>query len=297
MSSFSACQQSYLPAEVRHRIGSYWCESKRPLTSLLFVLPMLMAYELGVLTVPTTMRNGADALMRRLLDALGFGGYFLLPCLTVALLLAWHHALREPWRVRMSALVWMLAESVGLAIALITVAHLQGILFPVALPDGRLGSPIGSPQVTSPEASVATATYDSSKSRLKFDAVSPPGGAAATGSVKDRAIIALGRILAYCGAGVYEETLFRLLLLPVAASAAALAGLSRRWQTAVAVVSTSLLFSLAHYVGAGGDAWSISSFIFRFLAGTFFALLLVARGFGIIAGMHAIFDVMVGVDG
>ena len=183
--------------------------------------------------------------MRRVLDVLGFGGYFLLPMLTVAVLLAWHYLLREPWQVRRRALAWMLGESVALAGVLIGLAHLQGLLLSV--------------------------------------------------SAAARPADVLGQIVAFCGAGLYEEVLFRLLLLPVAAYAAALAGLRHRWKIAAAVVSTSLLFSLAHYVGAGGDTWDFSSFLFRFLAGVFFALLLVTRGFGITAGTHAIYDVLVGV--
>jgi hypothetical protein len=245
MPSFADVLQTHLPADCHRRLAAYLRESRRPLTSLLFVLPLLAAYELGVLIVPTTMRNGADAWMRRFLDVLGFGGYFLLPCLTLALLLGWHYILREPWQVQRRVLMWMLGESIGLAAALVAVAHLQGLLLSLALSSGPADI--------------------------------------------------LGQVVAFCGAGLYEEVLFRLLLLPVAARAAALAGLHHGWKVAAAVVSTSLLFSLAHYVGAGGDTWEISSFVFRFLAGVFFALLFVTRGFGVTAGTHVIYDVLVGV--
>jgi membrane protease YdiL (CAAX protease family) len=105
----------------------------------------------------------------------------------------------------------------------------------------------------------------------------------------------VGQVVAFCGAGLYEEVLFRLLLFSAAARLAGLAGLGGWWKIAAAVASTSLLFALAHYVGAGGDAWALPSFCFRFLAGAFFALLFVSRGFGITAGTHAAYDVLVGV--
>jgi membrane protease YdiL (CAAX protease family) len=283
--------QILLPADFHARLGGYLRESRRPLTSLVFVLPLLAAYELGVLIVPTTMRNGADAWMRRLLDVLGFGGYFLLPCLTVAVLLAWHHVLREPWRVSRRALLWMVGESLGLAIILIGLAHLQGYVLFVSAPGGWLGSTTGSPQVGPLGASVAVATFDPSHPVIfnfthpaTFDSRHPAG-----------LFGGLGRIVAFCGAGLYEEVLFRLMLLPAAARLCGLAGLRRQWKAGAAVVITSLLFSLAHYVGAGGDAWDFSSFFFRFLAGAFFAVLFVTRGFGITAGTHAIYDVLVGV--
>ncbi len=64
---------------------------------------------------------------------------------------------------------------------------------------------------------------------------------------------------------------------------------------AIAVVVTSALFSAAHYAGAHGETFDWFSFCFRFLAGAFFALLFVYRGFGIAAGTHALYDIFVGV--
>ena len=55
----------------------YWVESRRPLASLVFIAPLLIVYEVGVLLLG--VQNGADAFMRRLLDLLGFGQHFLLP--------------------------------------------------------------------------------------------------------------------------------------------------------------------------------------------------------------------------
>ena len=64
--------------------GDYWQQSRRPLTSLAFVTPLLLVYEAGVLWLgPHAMRNGADVWLRQLLDLLGFSQYFLLPLLTL----------------------------------------------------------------------------------------------------------------------------------------------------------------------------------------------------------------------
>ncbi len=68
-----------------------------------------------------------------------------------------------------------------------------------------------------------------------------------------------------------------------------------------AVVVTSLMFALAHYVGRYGEAVACSQpafwfgFLFRLLAGLFFSILFVYRGFGIAAGAHAGYDILVGV--
>jgi membrane protease YdiL (CAAX protease family) len=104
-----------------------------------------------------------------------------------------------------------------------------------------------------------------------------------------------GRLTLYLGAGIYEELLFRLVLLSLLAAALRGAGLNRAWSFAVAAAISSLVFSAAHYVGPHGDALRLSSFVFRFLAGAFFAVLFVARGFGIAAGAHACYDILVGL--
>ena len=72
---------------------SYWQQSRGPFASLLFMTPLLLLYEGGVLVFGSGgIRNGADAWLRSLLDTLGFSGYFLLPVLTVGILLAWHQS-------------------------------------------------------------------------------------------------------------------------------------------------------------------------------------------------------------
>ena len=77
----------------------YWNQSRRPLASLFFVLPLLLCYELGIWWLGSeAMRNGADVWLQQLLAASGIGGLFLLPLLTVAILLAWHHTTRQPWK-------------------------------------------------------------------------------------------------------------------------------------------------------------------------------------------------------
>ena len=58
-------------------------------------------------------------------------------------------------------------------------------------------------------------------------------------------------------------------------------------------ILTSLLFSAAHYVGPLGDSFQLYSFTFRTVAGLFFALLFIVRGFGIAAGTHAAYDMLV----
>ncbi|MEO1990747.1 MAG: CPBP family glutamic-type intramembrane protease, partial [Pirellulales bacterium] len=62
-----------------------------------------------------------------------------------------------------------------------------------------------------------------------------------------------------------------------------------------AVFMTSVLFSAAHYVGPLGEPLHLYSFTFRTLAGVFFSTLFLTRGFGVTAGSHATYDLLVGL--
>lgn len=224
----------------------YWELSRTPLTSLVFTLPLVLAYEGGVLLRGRgTPRNGADVWLRQALDALGFGSYFLLPVLTVLGLLAWHHVEHDRWRFRPAVLLGMALESLLLAAVLVGVARLQDRIWPLDVALVREGF--------------------------------------------------LARVIGYCGAGLYEEVLFRLLLLPALAWLVGRVFGDGTPAYGAGVILSSLLFSLAHYVGPLGDAFSVYSFTFRFLAGMFFAGVLLVRGFGIAAGTHAAYDMLVGL--
>jgi membrane protease YdiL (CAAX protease family) len=94
------------------------------------------------------------------------------------------------------------------------------------------------------------------------------------------------------GAGVYEELVFRVLLV------SALLLVARKlfgWGTAAAstfaVIIGALVFSAFHYIGAYGDPLELPSFLFRTVAGLAFSGLYVTRGFGITAWTHALYDV------
>jgi membrane protease YdiL (CAAX protease family) len=94
------------------------------------------------------------------------------------------------------------------------------------------------------------------------------------------------------GAGLYEELLFRVVLVGALGALARRAlGLRPAAAGALAVAGGALLFSLAHHVGAYGDPFTLQAFTFRLVAGLFFSALFVLRGFGIAAWTHALYDV------
>ncbi|MCL6501604.1 MAG: CPBP family intramembrane metalloprotease [Pirellulales bacterium] len=236
--------------------SSYWEQSRTPLASLVAVMPLVLFYELGMLLLgPAEVRNGAEVWLRQLLSLIGLGEYFLLPLITVGILAGWHLAVRPPTRLTAGLLAGMMLESLGLALLLAGLAHVQGWLMSVG-------------------------------------AAGVPGAWLGDGP---RGLFA--RLVCFAGAGLYEELLFRLVLLP--GCFAVLAACKLRPEAAAwgAVLLTSLVFAAAHYVGPLGDAWELSSFVFRTLAGILFAVVFVARGFGIAACTHAAYDVLVGIVG
>ena len=238
------------PAQVPAVGSDYWSQSRRPLASLLFAGPLLVIYEAGLICLgPQAQRNGADDWMRQTLDLLGFKAYFLLPVLTVCVLLGWHHVLRQPWHVPRSAFYGMTGECCCLAAALWLFWNLYQVLLQ-----------------------------------------------AAAHSVGLNIARSLGTISCYLGAGFYEELLFRLILLNLAIGLLAWMRAGRGVSVIGGIVLTSVLFSAAHYVPGSGDPFRWLTFFFRFLAGVLFAVLFRYRGFGIAAGTHAFYDVLVGLS-
>ena len=253
--------------------AEYWLETRRPFCNLVFLLPLLVAYEIGVgfASGPRgeSIRNGADAWIRFWLHQAGIEIVWLLPVLLIGTLMAWHMTTRQPWKMALDTLGGMAAESLLYAFLLIMLGQLIDYIFR---------------QAAMVPLQVADATYHSF----------------------------LIRLVTFMGAGIYEEFLFRLCLLPISYAAFRAIMVPKRWAITGTVVITSIVFSLAHYLGPVSDGLGLElvanavarvqssrelwfGFAFRTMAGMFFAALYFFRGFGITVGAHAAYDVFVGV--
>ena len=237
---------------------NYWQLSRSPRHSLLFALPLLLAYE-GLAFVlggdaATGVRNGADVLLKSLFLSLGGSRGLLvfdLLLLGTGAVLVWRD--KGSGAVRPGLFGWMLAESAALAVLFGAVA---GILTSLLL----------------------------------------RGPALAVGGLGQFGFAT--QVMLSLGAGIYEELLFRVLLV------SSLLWVARRffgWGPAAAgsfaVVLGALIFSAFHYIGPYGDPWQLQSFTFRTVAGLLFSGLYVVRGFGITAWTHALYDVFLAVAG
>lgn len=105
----------------------------------------------------------------------------------------------------------------------------------------------------------------------------------------------LKQIVTYLGAGVYEEVVFRLFLFTAALWLFNQIRMGGKLGLCLAALTSALMFALAHHLGPHGEPFDAYAFLFRSLAGVYFAFLFRWRGFGIVAGTHALYDVIVGI--
>ncbi|GAH65560.1 unnamed protein product, partial [marine sediment metagenome] len=107
------------------------------------------------------------------------------------------------------------------------------------------------------------------------------------------------QVLSGIGAGIYEGFIFRMLLIGIIMLIFVDAlGLDKHIVATVAVLLSAALFSLYHFPAeqlAGQLPFPWKDFIFRALAGAYLGMVYVARGFGVSAGVHALFNVYVTV--
>ena len=98
------------------------------------------------------------------------------------------------------------------------------------------------------------------------------------------------------GAGLYEELIFRVLLVNGLIIIFGWMSFGNGWKHVGAMILAALILSAVHYLGSYGDQFTLSSFMFRFLFGLALNGLLIFRGFGIAAWTHSMYDVIVVIN-
>lgn len=242
-------------------IGTYWQASRAPRYSLLFALPLLIMYQVLTFVVPpgpggVDVRNGADILLQAVFVWLaGAWGprIFMLCLIGVGAWLIAKDIRAHPGKLAPAVLGGMLVESLFLSLVFGIVV--SGLT--VAL----LGAP-------------------------------PPPLALGGGLAQSR----LGHgtmLMLSIGAGLYEELLFRVVLVGLIAwTCRQVLGWRPLLAGIVATVLGALIFSAFHYIGPFGDRLDVYSFVFRTIAGLFFSALYLTRGFGVTAWTHSLYDVL-----
>ena len=249
---------------------SYWALSRAPRYSITFALPLLVAYEglAGLIggVGGGRVRNGADVWLKAPFVALlgpngpiAFG--VLLVGLALALIVYDRRRTRAP--LRRAIFLGMAAESVVMAVVC-------GLL--VGMATTRLLQAL-------PHAMVAAV---------------PATGPALVAGAPLTTLDAPSRLMIALGAGLYEELLFRVVIVSgLMWIGRRVVGVGPAASALAATIGGALAFALAHHVGSMGEPITLAAFTFRALAGLFFSGLYVLRGFGITAWTHALYDVMV----
>jgi len=242
------------------RLRAYWTAAREPRYSLLFALPLLLLYE-GLSFGMTRsafagVRNGADVLLKTAFLALGGRhgvALFTLVVLGAGGWFVWRDRRRHPGPLARRYFLGMLGESVGYAVLFGGVASALTMLL------------------------------------LHPTLAAVQGGTSAGGGVASLSLG--GQLVISLGAGIYEELLFRVLLVSGLTSLGIALGWRRPVAVGAALVLSALIFSGFHYVGPYGDTLTPASFTYRAVAGLLLSGLYVARGFGITAWTHALYDV------
>ena len=106
--------------------------------------------------------------------------------------------------------------------------------------------------------------------------------------------IILQKVTLAIGAGIYEEFLFRVMLILLLSQIIKfIFKWSLNFSRVVAMIISAGIFSSFHFLGEYGDYFSFNIFMIRFFAGIFLGMVYFSRGFGIVAWSHSIYDLIV----
>ena len=271
---------------------SYLERTSRPVYALVYLLPFIIFYELGTIFIntdvlsQTQIRVVAFVWLQELLRYLGFGGKFLwaAPALVVVvILLAYQLVSKKRWWVSFSDMLPMTIECVLLAIPLIVLSlflHNSAVSPKTA----SLSKIIPLSCRLLPGRPRDIRRFKTRNRRAAAAQKTPP---------------LLADIVTGVGAGIYEELLFRLILIcALMLLFQDVFGWGKNNSIVLAVLISAALFGAHHHIDflSGrpnqGDLFDWAKFTFRTMAGVYFAVLFAIRGFGITAGTHAFYDII-----
>ncbi|MDA0213890.1 MAG: CPBP family intramembrane metalloprotease [Planctomycetota bacterium] len=103
-----------------------------------------------------------------------------------------------------------------------------------------------------------------------------------------------GKVAISIGAGLYEEMIFRMILLGLLHTVFVdLFRMPERWGIGVAIGISAVLFALYHPLRTEAGVLDVRRATFFLVAGVFFGILFVVRGFGIAVATHSFYDIAV----
>lgn len=260
---------------------SYFERTSRPIYALVFLLPFIIFYEIGTILINTDVLNQSQVRvvafvwLQDFLEYFGFGSKFAWmapPLAVVIILLALQVTSRKRWSFNLGNIWPMIVECVLLAIPLIVFSLL-------------LNSPGRTTEDMSQFADGASQIHTEVVRRCLAGAE----------QIKNTSLLA--DVITGIGAGIYEELIFRLILIcTLMALFQDVLRFNQKDSIILSVLISAALFSAHHHIVFVDGQLMLSSafnwteFGFRTIAGIYFAALFAIRGFGITAGTHAFYD-------
>jgi membrane protease YdiL (CAAX protease family) len=275
---------------------SYLERTSRPIYAIVFLLPFIIFYEVGTILINTDVLNRSQVRvvafvwLQGLLEYLGSGSrlaWVAPPLVVVVILIALQLVSGKQWRFCLGDIWPMAVECVLLAVPLIVFSlFLSSPVKPQRDIDEFANSAIRV-QTASPLSCSLAADRSLSSSNAEADSVEP----------KSQSLLA--NIVTGIGAGIYEELVFRLILICfLMLLFQDVLSFTRKKSIILSVLISAALFSAHHHVvfldgqfGRTAD-FNWTEFGFRTIAGIYFAALFAIRGFGITAGTHAFYDII-----
>ena len=275
---------------------SYFERTSRPIYAIVFLLPFIIFYELGTILINTDVLNElqvrvvAFVWLQKLLESLGFGGKFVWvapPLAAIVILIALQITSKKEWRFWPGDIPPMVIECTLLAVPLIVLTlFLSGSTGPQS-------------DIAQFDTGVLRTQAERSRSPSLVGTNSLSSPTTEAGGTQTESQSVWPSIVIGIGAGIYEELVFRLILICVLMLLFQdVLGLSRKSSIILSVLISALLFSAHHHVdflsgqANAADPFTLGRFAFRTIAGIYLAVLFAIRGFGITAGTHAFYDII-----
>ncbi len=264
---------------------SYFDRTRRPIYAITYLLGFLIIYELGLILIKSeiialTTKNVRVVsfawIQNVLVQYLSFtprAALFVTPLVVVLILLALQITSRTKWKVYVKDFLPMTIECILLALPLIALS--------LAMNRTPAAPPENASIASSLQAIICSATAGA-------DWLAAP-----INSIENQPADLVVTIITGIGAGIYEEFVFRLILICIFMMILQdFLNVSPISAIVISVMASAVLFSLHHHIfyiyGAIqlGENFSLVKFLFRTLAGIYLAAIFASRGFAIAAGTH-----------
>lgn len=268
---------------------SYLERTSRPFYAIVFLLPFIIFYELGTIFINTDILNQSQVRvvafvwLQNFLQYLGFADKiaWAAPALAVVIILfALQIVARKQWYFSFGDVLPMALECIALAVPLIVLSLFLN------------NSANRQPDITEYKnnqiqiVSCSTVSTDNTPADITvYDELVPEHNL-------------LADIVTSIGAGIYEELVFRLImicLLMILFQDAL--RFDRKKAIIFSVLVSAAMFSAYHHFdflsGQTTEPFNSTVFAFRTIAGIYFAALFAFRGFAITAGTHVFYDIIV----